>query len=208
MDIYFCIYTAMKRAWRIVLWIIVVVGLSVVGFYNGMVQLEEEIKSVEAQVDNMYERRKDLVPQVAAVVKKYAEYEQGTLSGIVALRSQNQNLQTLNEMAAKGDVKSSEFSSLLASTMGGLKITLEAYPELKADTQFTNLYTTLEGSENRIRTAIKDYNDRIVPYNLKVRSFPWGKIFSWLFGFEQRDRITPPDDKEIKEVPNVEELLK
>ena len=149
-----------------------VVGLSVVGFYNGMVQLEEEIKSVEAQVDNMYERRKDLVPQVAAVVKKYAEYEQGTLSGIVALRSQNQNLQTLNEMAAKGDVKSSEFSSLLASTMGGLKITLEAYPELKADTQFTNLYTTLEGSENRIRTAIKDYNDRIVPYNLKVRSFP------------------------------------
>lgn len=198
----------MKRAWWIVLWIIVVIGLSVVGFYNGMVQSDEEIKSVQAQVDNMYERRKDLVPQVAAVVKKYTEYEQGTLSGIVALRSQNQNLQALNEMAAKGDVKSSEFSSLLASTMGGLKITLEAYPELKADTQFTNLYTTLEGSENRIRTAIKDYNDRIVEYNLQVRSFPWWKLFSGMFGFSQKERILPPEDKDIKEVPDVEELLK
>lgn len=176
-------------------------------FYNGLVQSDENLQSLEAQVDNMYERRKDLVPQVAAVVKKYAEYEQNTLTGIVGLRSQSQNLDALNQMAAEGDVKSSEFSSLLASTMWGLRVTLEAYPQLKADTQFTNLYTTLEGSENRIRTAIKDYNDRVIEYNLKIRAFPWGKLFSAVLGYSPKERILPPEDKEIKDVPDVEQLL-
>lgn len=75
-------------------------------------------------------------------------------------------------MAAAGDTKSPEFSSLLASTMSTIKLTMEAYPELKADTQFTALMTEIEGSENRIRTAIKDYNDRVASYNLQTRSFP------------------------------------
>lgn len=198
----------MKKAWWIVLGVVVVLILGGISFYNGMVGLDENAQSLQAQVDNMYDRRKDLVPQVAAVVKKYAEYEQSTLTGIVGLRAQSQNLQTLNEMAAKGDVRSSEFSSLLASTMGGLKVTVEAYPQLKADAQFTNLYTTLEGSENRIRTSIKDYNDYVVAYNLKIRSFPRWKLFSALFGYEVKERIMPPEDKDIKAVPNVDELLK
>lgn len=177
------------------------------GFYNGMVVLDESIKTQDAQVQNVYDRRVDLVPQVAAVVKKYAEYEGSTLSGIVALRSQSANLEALNAMVAKGDYKSGEFSSLLASTMGGLKVTVEAYPELKADQQFTNLYTTLEGSENRIRTEIMNYNNMVIDYNLKVRTFPWGKLFSAIFGFSEKERITPPADKDIKAVPDVENLL-
>ncbi len=109
-----------------------------------MIGTQEELKSIRAQVDNMYDRRKDLVPQVAAVVKKYAEYESGTLISVTSLRSQAGNLDALNSMIAKGDFKSEQFSALLANTMGGIKVNLEAYPQLKADAQFTNLYTTLE----------------------------------------------------------------
>jgi LemA protein len=171
--------------------------------YNGLLSSDESIKSLQAQVDNMYERRADLVPQVSAVVKKYAEYEWWVLTGIAGLRS---NATALENMAKQGDVKSEAFGTLLASTLGGMKIISENYPTLKADTQFTNLYTTLEGSENRIRTAIMDYNDAIVPYNTKVRTFPTNLVANFL-DMGAKDRITPAEWKDIKAVPDVEWLL-
>lgn len=81
--------------------LVVLIGLGLVGYYNRMVGAQESITSIRSQVDNMYERRKDLVPQVAAVVKKYAEYESGTLIGVTAMRTQSQNLDALNAMIAK-----------------------------------------------------------------------------------------------------------
>ncbi len=186
--------------------LVVVLGLGMMSYYNGMIGTQEELKSIRAQVDNMYDRRKDLVPQVAAVVKKYAEYESGTLISVTSLRSQAGNLDALNSMIAKGDFKSEQFSALLANTMGGIKVNLEAYPQLKADAQFTNLYTTLEWSENRIRTAIKDYNDAVVGYNTKTRKFPRG-LLGRVFGFSPMDRITPPEGKDITSVPDVDALL-
>ena len=155
----------------------------------------------------MYERRTDLVPQVAAVVKKYAEYEKGTLEGVVKLREASKSLDTLQTLAKDGKTTSPEYTNLLASTMSTIKVTLEAYPQLKADTQFTNLFTTLEGSENRIRVEIKNYNDAVGQYNLNIRAFPYGKLFSGMFGFVQKDRINPPEGKDIKSVPNVDSLL-
>lgn len=187
--------------------IVVLLVLSAVGFYNSMVGMDEWLKSLQAQVDNMYERRVDLIPQITAVVKKYTEYEGGTLKDVVALREGSANLEKLQGMASAGDIKSPEFNNLLASTLSTVKLTVEQYPELKADTQFTALLTELEGSENRIRTAIKDYNDTVSWYNLKVRSFPRGKLFGGLFWFHEKERITPPTEKAIKDVPNVEELL-
>ena len=188
----------------IILWgIIVIISLYIANTYNGLLWIDENLQSLEAQVDNMYERRADLVPQVTAVVKKYAEYEGGVLTGIAGLRS---NATALENMAKQGDVKSEAFWSLLASTLGGMKIISENYPVLKADTQFTNLYTTLEWSENRIRTAIMDYNNAITPYNTRVRTFPTNIVANFL-GLWTKERITPPSDKDITTVPNVEELL-
>ena len=169
--------------------------------------MEESLVSMQSQVNNMYDRRTDLVPQVAAVVKKYAEYEKGTLTEIVKLREASANLDKLQALASEGKVASADYSNLLSSTLSTLKITMEAYPQLKADSQFTNLFTTLEGSENRIRVEIKNYNDAISPYNLKVRSFPFGKVFSPLFGFSVKERINPPEGKDIKSVPNINNLL-
>lgn len=154
--------------------ILIILGLfGAMGFYNSMVSMEESLISMDSQVKNMYERRTDLVPQVAAVVKKYAEYEKGTLEGIVKLREASANLDALQNLTKEGKVTSAEYSNLLTSTLSTLKITMEAYPLLKADTQFTNLFTTLEGSENRIRVEIKNYNDSVAVYNLQVRSFPY-----------------------------------
>ncbi len=203
--------TKKKIRWVVIaIVVVIIIGLVVnaVGFYNHVVSLDENITTQQAQVENVYERRVDLVPQVAAVVKNYADYEGSTLSGIAALRSQSANLNTLSEMVANGEYKGADFSSLLASTLGGLKVTVEAYPELKANEQFSKLYVTLEGSENRIRTEIMNYNNMVIEYNLNVRKFPWGKLFSGIFGFEQKARITPLTEKNIKAVPDVNNLLK
>lgn len=188
--------------------VIILIGLfGAVGFYNSMVSMEESLISMDSQVKNMYERRTDLVPQVAAVVKKYAEYEKGTLEGIVKLREASKNLDALQSLSKEGKTSAPEYTNLLASTMSTLKITMEAYPQLKADSQFTNLFTTLEGSENRIRVEIKNYNDAVAVFNLQVRSFPYGKFLSGMFGFSAKERINPPEGKDIKSVPNVDKLL-
>ena len=83
---------------------------------------------------------------------------------------------------------------------------MEAYPQLKADTQFSSLIVTLEWSENRIRTEIKTYNDLIWIYNIKLKSFPWN-MMSWWFNFQSKELLTPPESKDIKAVPNVDNLL-
>ncbi len=188
----------------IIVWsIIIVIGIYMMNVYNWLLWSDEQLQSLEAQVDNMYERRADLVPQVVAVVKKYSEYEGSALTWIAWLRS---NATALENMAKQGNTQSEQFWTLLASTLWWMKIISENYPVLKADTQFTNLYTTLEWSENRIRTAIMDYNNAITPYNTRVRRFPTNIIanFLWLW---QKERITPPSEKAITTVPDVEWLF-
>jgi len=191
----------------IVLWVIVLIALlSVFGFYNSMIGLQEQIKTQYAQVQNVYERRVDLVPQVAAVVKNYANYESSTLKWIVELRESSAELDTLQQMIKDNKVETPEFGTLLWSTLSKIKITMEAYPELKADTQFSNLFVTLEWSENRIRTEIKTYNDTIWVFNIKLKTFPWNMINSF-FNFKEQERITPPETKDIKAIPDVDKLL-
>lgn len=187
-------------------WIVVIIALPMLTWYNWTVSLKWNLNIAESQVNNMYERRVDLVPQVAAVVKKYAEYESGTLIGVTSLRTQSQNLQQLNAMVASGNYKGNDFSALLASTMWWIKVSMEAYPTLKADTQFTNLYTTLEWSENRIRTAIMDYNTLAGQYNARLMLIP-GKLYNLILNFKPVNLTNPPSEKEIKTIPDVEKLL-
>lgn len=168
--------------------------------------MNENIESSYAQVQNMYERRADLIPQIWAVVKRYAQYEKSTLTEVTQLREQWANLDKLTELVKKWDISSAQISSLLTSTISQIKVTMEAYPELKADTQFTWLMTELEWSENRIRTSIKDFNDIIIWYNIKIKSFP-ANIFAWILGFKERQRVIPPESKDIKSAPNVDNIL-
>jgi LemA protein len=194
---------------KLLLWIVGVLALIwliIMSYYNSIIWLDENLKSLDSQVKNMYERRVDLIPQVSAVVKKYMQYEKWTLVDIVKLREASDNLDKLQWMIKSWDVKSTEVSSLLASTMSQLKVTLEAYPTLKADTQFTSLFTELEWSENRIRVSIKDYNDLVAIYNMKIRWFP-GSMIASIFNFKMAERINPPAGKDIKAIPDVNNLL-
>lgn len=196
-----------KYLWWWILWLLAVLVMQFIWTYNSFIWIDEQLKSLEAQVNNMYDRRTDLVPQVAAVVKRYAEFEKWTLEWVTRLRSDSQNLQALQQMIWAWQTKSPEFWTLLWSTLSSLKVTVEAYPQLKADTQFSNLYATLEWSENRIRVSIKDFNDFVVNYNLKLRGFPMWLIFSKIMWYQPKERINPPVDKEIKKAPNVDALL-
>ena len=188
--------------------LVVIAILSWFKFYNGTLKMSEDIDALDKQVANMYDRRADLVPQLSAVVKRYAEYESGTLANVVSLREPANQLANLQGMVAKGEANTPAFNNLLASTLSQVKLTVEQYPNLKADWQFTALFTELEGSENRIRVAIKDYNDGVGTYNVRVKSLPWGRLFGTIFGLQPKARIAPAEGKDYKAVPNVDQLLK
>lgn len=168
--------------------------------------MQEPLLSQESQVKNMYERRVDLIPNMAKTVKAYAAHERGTFEWISKLRSSAQELDTLNKLIEQGKVTSVEVSNQIGSLISGLKVTMEAYPQLKADTQFNALLVELEGSENRIRVEIKKYNDMVAEYNTLLRVFP-GNVVASLFKFTPKDRINPPADKDIKKVPDVGEVF-
>ncbi len=197
----------MKKRLILIIILVVIAVSSGFSFYNGTLAMSENIDALDKQVANMYDRRADLVPQLAAVVKKYAEYESGTLTAVVALREPANQLTNLQNMAAQGQANTPAFSSLLASTLSQVRLTVEQYPTLKADQQFMALFTELEGSENRIRVAIKDYNDNVGTYNVKVKSLPWGRLFSAIFGLSPKERIAPAEGKDYKAVPDVDALL-
>lgn len=163
----------------------------------------------QAQIQNMYERRADLIPQLAAVVKRYAEYEKTTFGEVTKFRGPSNQLEALSGMVAKGDIKSDQFATLLASTLASVKIGAEAYPDLKAISQFDKLFVEIEGSENRIRTAIMDYNTAYGEFSNKIRRFPWNivyKLFAGSFGTHTNFQL-PDAGKDVKSVPNVDALL-
>lgn len=203
---YFIITNNMNKILLVILGIVWLLAIIIGAYYNSIIWLDESLKSSKAQINNMYERRVDLIPQVSAVVKNYMKYEKSTLTDIVKLRESSANLDKLTELVKQWNVSSSQVSSLLASTISQIKVTMEAYPNLKADTQFTGLFTQLEWSENRIRVAIMDYNNLLITYNSKIRWFP-GNLIAKYFWFWQIDRINPPEWKDIKAVPNVDNLL-
>ncbi len=197
----------MKNLWWVVLAALVYVAISAFGFYNSRISAGPVLDNSYAQMQSMYERRADLIPQLAAVVKKYAQYESGTLVAVINARNEaTKNLEILAQMVKDGDAQSPDFSRILGGTMASVKAIAESYPQLKADIQFTALFTELEGTENRIRTSIKDYNDAATAYNTSLVRMP-DRFYAQLFWFSAKQLVTPPADKPIKEVPNVDKLL-
>ena len=159
----------------IIVAIIAGVGIS---NYNGLVTAREEVASAESNIDTYLQRRADLIPNVVATVKSYAAHESEVYSSIAAARQKLVNASTVGEKA--------EANEELTAALQGLNVVVESYPELKADTTYVALMDELEGSENRIATARKDYHDTVKEYNNKVIRFP-GNIFAGIFGFEKAE---------------------
>ncbi len=202
---------AFSKYWKYgLLAVVVLFGISLATFYGTIVPMEENIKSLDAQIGNMYARQAALVPQIASTVKAAAAYEGGTLKDVTALRGTSQNLAKLEQLQADGKINTQEFVTLFAATSGGLKLMAEQYPQLSAVQGFRDLNVIIEGNTNRISAAIRDYDVSISEYNAKLRSFPMGIIAQKILGFTLKDRIYGESAKSQTvdtSVPDVEKLL-
>lgn len=170
--------------------VLVLLGIYLIVTYNSLVKKEESVKLKWNEVQNAYQRRLDLVPNLVNVVKGGAEFEQTTLQKIVEARSKALSVNTSgNEITADQFNRQTQAQDELASAANRLMITVEKYPELKGTTAFSGLQTQLEGTERRIKFARKDFNTAIQDYNSSVKSFPTSLV-SKLFGFSPKEGFT------------------
>lgn len=168
--------------------IAVVVGILVlfsISINNSLVTLEENAKAAWSQVENQYQRRMDLVPNLVATVKGAASFEQETLTSVVEARSKATSIQlsadALNDPQAVQRFQ--EAQSQLSGALSRLLVSVERYPELKANQNFRDLQIQLEGTENRISTERMRYNKAAQAYNTKLRRFP-ASMFASILGFD------------------------
>ena len=176
----------MKKSLVITLVAIAAVVLWLVGAYNGMVTAEEGAESAWSQVENVYQRRADLIPNLVATVKGYAQHESETLEGVVNARAKATQITVDPENLTPEALE--EFNKAqgeLGSALGRLLAVTEAYPDLKANENFKELQAQLEGTENRIATERMKFNETAKEYNTMIRKFP-KSILASVFGFEKK----------------------
>ncbi|MBK8493639.1 MAG: LemA family protein [Ferruginibacter sp.] len=166
--------------------IILVIGIFLITTYNGLVKKDEKVKLQWNEVQNAYQRRLSLIPNIVNVVKGVSEFEQTTLEKITEARSKaaSVNINT-NAVSADEFNKQAAAQDELAAVTNNLIIRIEKYPTLKGTAAYSGLQTQLEGTERRIKVARKDFNEAINNYNSTVRSFPT-KLVSGMFGFTEK----------------------
>ncbi len=176
----------MKYALWAILALFLLGGFSAMSSYNGFVSSEETVDLQWANVETQYQRRFDLIPNLVATVKGVADFEKSTLTAVTEARAS-----AFNAMQAVGDGTGSiadfqQSNMVLGRAMNGMLGYSERYPELKANQNFSDLQAQLEGTENRITVARKDFNGAVKTHNGNVRRFP-GAMWAGLFGFDVRD---------------------
>lgn len=166
--------------------IVAAVAIYAVSAYNSMVKMDENVTAAWAQVETQYQRRADLIPQLVNVVKGAADYERKTLESVIEARSKATSIQlTADDLTEENLAKFQKAQDQLSSALSHLMAIHEAYPELKANENFRDLQAQLEGTENRIAVARKDFNESVQSYNSYIRRFP-KNIFAGMFGFSQK----------------------
>ena len=176
----------MKKTGIIIAIVVGVVLLWGIGAYNGLVKKQEAVTKAWSQVENVYQRRADLVPNLVAVVKNYAEYEQGTILAVTEARAKAASTSVNIENYTEGDLQNFENTQeALGQSMNRLLVAMENYPDLKASDNYQALQTQLTGCENRILTERQRFNETAKTYNQSIRRFPTNLIAK-LFGFEKR----------------------
>ena len=176
----------MKKTGIIIAIVVGVVLLWGIGAYNGLVTKQQEVDAAWSQVENVYQRRADLVPNLVAVVKNYAEYEQGTILAVTEARAKAAATTVNIENSTESDLQQFEATqNALGQSMNRLLVAVENYPDLKASDNYQALQTQLTGCENRILTERQRFNEAAKTYNQSLRRFPTNLIAK-LFGFEKR----------------------
>lgn len=185
--------------------VVIVLFISTGCGYNDLQGLDEDTKAAWSEVINQYQRRADLIPNLVQTVKGYAAHEKETLEGVVEARAKATSIQvtpeTLRDPAAFEQFQKAQAG--LSSALGRLIAVAENYPNLKADQNFRDLQSQLEGTENRITVARKRYIDRVADYNKMVRYFPTNLTAKFLLHMEERPNFTVADEKAVAKPPEV-----
>lgn len=195
----------MKKGLILVLVVLAAFVLWGVGVYNGLVSKQENVEKAVGNVQTAYQQRADLIPNLVATVKNYAEYEAGTLTAVVEARAKatsvtldanNLTEESLKAFQAAQDEMSGALSRLL--------VTVEKYPDLKANQNYLDLQSKLESCENTIANARREFNETARTYNTAVRRFP-ANIIAGMFGFEKKPYFEASEG--AQEAPDVKDLF-
>lgn len=157
--------------------ILVILAFPIVGGYNSLITLDQNVNVTESNIDTQLQRRSDLIPNLVNTVKGYAAQEKEIFTEIANARSKLAGATNVAEQATA--------DSELSNALSRLLVVVERYPDLKSNQNFKDLSIQLEGTENRIAVARQDYNTAVTAYNTKIRRFP-SNILASLFGFEER----------------------
>lgn len=172
--------------WIIPVVIVVIIVMWGIGGYNGMVTLDEGVQNKWADVETQYQRRADLIPNLVNTVKGYAAHESQTLENVVKARSEASSVKVdPQNITPEKLAEYQKAQSGVSSALGRLMVIVEKYPDLKANQNFLELQSQLEGTENRINTARRDFNEAAKGFNTEIRRFP-KNILAGMFGFEKK----------------------
>jgi LemA protein len=187
---------SMKKSY-IIIGVIVVIIIAIIGFiiggYNNLVTLEEEVDGKYADIEVQLERRADLIPNLVNTVQGYVDHEEAAIEKVTTARENLVNADGIEEQA--------EANNELSNALNGLMVIVENYPDLKASQNFINLQDELAGTENRISTARRDYNQAVKSYNAKIKKIPTN-IIAGITGFDEKEYFEAEEGK--TEVPNVD----
>ena len=173
----------------VILGVLALTILPLVGQYNKVIGLQEGVDGQWANVENVYQRRADLIPNLVETVKGYAEHERETLEAVVTARAKATQVQTeLTPEAMNDPATMQKFQAAqaeLGSALGRLMVVVEKYPDLKANQGFLDLQAQLEGTENRITVERRRFNELAQGYNTTIRRFPMS-MMAGMFGFDKK----------------------
>ncbi len=170
----------------IIVAVVAVIAIWAISGYNSLVGMDENVSNQWANVETQYQRRADLIPNLVNTVKGYAAHEKETLEGVIAARSQATQIKVdPTDLTPEKLAEYQKAQGQLATALGKLLAITENYPDLKANQNFLELQAQLEGTENRINVARKNFNDAAKAYNTTIRRFP-KNILAGMFGFDKR----------------------
>ena len=176
----------MKKSTIVILAVIAVIAVWAVTGYNGLVKADEAVSTAWSNVENQYQRRADLIPNLVNTVKGYAAHEKETLDAVIAARARaTQVTVDAGNMTPEMLQEYQKNQSEVGAALGRLLAVAEAYPDLKANTNFLELQAQLEGTENRISVERRNFNEVAKSYNTSIRTFP-RNILAGMFSFEKR----------------------
>lgn len=176
----------MKKGTIIIVAVVAIIAIWAVSGYNSLVSMDENVSGQWSNVETQYQRRADLIPNLVNTVKGYAAHEKETLEGVIAARSQATQIKVdPTDLTPEKLAEYQKAQGAITSALGKLLAISENYPDLKANQNFLELQAQLEGTENRINVARKNFNDAAKVYNTAIRRFP-KNILAGMFGFDKR----------------------